>query len=90
MIAGLVTLTLMSKRQASMYVIIGVTILNKLICDIFEKYDPQGSKKVENFIIKPVGIVITVTLTGLIGWSFIKDKLDDPYIDSRTYPVEAA
>jgi len=90
MISGLVVLTLMSKRQASIYVIIGAFVLNKLICDIFQKYDSEGSKKFEKYITKPVGFIVTIVLTAALGWTFIEDKLDDPYISEASYPVQAA
>lgn len=90
MIAGLVLLTLMSKRQSSILLLIGVFVLNKLICSIFEKYDPKGSKTFEGYIATIGGTIITITLAVLLGWVFIKDTWNNPYIDEKTYPVKAA
>ena len=89
MMAGLLVLTLMSKRQVSLFVILGVTIVNKLICSIFEKYDPQGCKKFEEYIVKPIGAIITIVITCLVGWVFIKNKIEAPYIDDKSYAIQA-
>ena len=46
MIGGLIVLALMSKRQLSMLVILGVYSVNRLITDLFNKYDPERNREV--------------------------------------------
>ena len=41
MLGGLLILTFYSRRQESMLIISGVYILNRLICSMFDKYDPE-------------------------------------------------
>lgn len=51
MIGGLILLSLMSKRQLSMLVLIGIIILNRLLCDLFNKYDPNGTKALTKLVV---------------------------------------
>ena len=44
MLGGLILLALMSKRQLSMLVLLGVYSINRMLCDLFNKYDPKGSE----------------------------------------------
>ncbi len=46
MLGGLIILALMSKRQLSMLVLIGVYSVNRLVTDLFDKYDPERNKKI--------------------------------------------
>jgi len=45
MLGGLLVLTFYSRRQESMFIIICVYILNRLICSMFNKYDPNRMQK---------------------------------------------
>lgn len=90
MLGGLFLLTLMSKRQISMFLIIGVLSVNKLICFFMNKYDPKFCEKVETIMTSLVGKIVTLALITAISYYIGKDKLDDNYINSSSYPVEAS
>ena len=90
MLGGLFLLTLMSKRQISMFLIIGVLSVNKLICFFMNKYDPKFCEKVETIMTSLVGKIVTLALIIAISYYIGKDKLDDNYINSSSYPVEAS
>lgn len=89
MLGGLTILTLMSKRQFSMFVLICSYILNRLICQLFNKYDPKGTEIMIKYITKVSGIVITLALIVSCSWILLKDKIHDDIVNPNSYPVEA-
>lgn len=89
MLGGLTVLALMSKRQLSMLTLIGVYSINRLVCDLFNKYDPEGTKKFMQKITTGFGAVITILLVILISVVEYKPKAGASYIDERSYPVKA-
>ena len=90
MIAGLIFLGFMSRRQVSLLVLIGVFIFAKWIEYLVNKYDKEGSIKFMKLVNTIVGKVITIALVVLICFVFIKPKINDKFIDERKYPVAAA
>ncbi len=90
MIAGLIFLGFMSRRQVSLLVLIGVFIFAKWIEYLVNKYDKEGSIKFMKLVNTIVGKVITIALVVLICLVFIKPKINDKFIDERKYPVAAA
>ena len=90
MIAGLIFLGFMSRRQVSLLVLIGVFIFAKWLEYLVNKYDKDGSLKFMKLVNTIVGKVITIALVVLICLVFIKPKINDKFIDERKYPVAAA
>ncbi len=90
MLGGLIALTFMSKRQLSMLALIGIYSINKLLCDLFDKYDPEGTENFIKMIVSGFGRVITLLLVVLISILFYRQKINDKYIDEKAYPIEAA
>ena len=90
MIAGLIFLGFMSRRQVSLLVLIGVFIFAKWLEYLVNKYDKEGSIKFMKLVNTIVGKVITIALVVLICFVFIKPKINDKFIDERKYPVAAA
>lgn len=90
MLGGLILLALMSKRQLSMLAILGVYSINRLICDLFDKYDPKGTEKFMKIITSGFGRIITLLLVVLISIVMYKPQANDEFIDANSYPVEAA
>ena len=89
MLGGLIILTLMSRRQLSMLTLIGVYSINRLICDLFNKYDPEGTHKFMTKITTGFGAVITILLVILMGVVQFKPKAGNNYINESSYPVQA-
>jgi hypothetical protein len=90
MLAGLITLALMSRRQLSMLALIGVYSVNRLICDLFNKYDEQGSEKFIKNMTTGYGAIITILIVVLFSIVEYRPKIGNTYIDTSAYPVEAA
>ncbi len=90
MLAGLTLLMFMTRRQESMLVLFGSAIVAKLITNLFDKYDGQGLKELEKIMISNLGIVAVILLIILISITQIKPKINDKFINSSSYPVDAA
>lgn len=90
MIAGLIFLSFASRRQISMLLIIGVYIFAKWIDYLFKKYDAKGCEKFTKLMTTLVGKVLTISIVILICICFIKPKLNDKFVNSNKYPVEAS
>ena len=89
MLGGLCYLMLSTRRQFSMFVLIGSIVLTRLIVDMINRYTKDGMKQAEA-VVKNIGVAISLTVLMLL-WSYyyIKPKLDDKFVDSSSYPVAA-
>ncbi len=88
MISGLCYLMLATKRQMTMFCIIGVFILNKMICEFIEGYT-KGQKIQFNHVTRGIGYVIMITVMLGASYHFYEPKQDDEYISTSDYPVQA-
>lgn len=89
MLAGLGYLMLSSKRQVSMFVLIGSIIFTRLVVDMVKTYTKDGIYMLEEAS-KNFFVVVSLTvLFALISFNFIKPKLDDKYVNEKAYPVSA-
>lgn len=90
MLGGLVLLTFYTRRQFSMFTLICVMILNRLINALLDKYDPEGCKKAIKKMTTITGMIVTICLVLTISVIQYKPKMKDHFIDENSYPVEAA
>ena len=89
MLGGLCYLMIASKRQVTMFALIGSVILNRLIVDLFYHYTKVTLEEVEKKITNVIGI-LTITISMLVFTYFMaKDKVGNTYIDESVYPVQA-
>ena len=89
MIGGLLYLMISSRRQITMFTIVGSLILNRLLVQLMEIYIKIKEKDIIKKITHVIGIVIiTISILGL-SYYMAKDKFDDKYVDESTYPVDA-
>lgn len=90
MIGGLGYLMLITRRQVTMFAIIGSVVLNRLITNLIIAYDNEELiEQWKKRITSKIGIAITCVLVIGLGYYFAKDKFDDEYIDESSYPVQA-
>lgn len=90
MLGGLTLLTFYSKRQESMFVLMCAFILNRSICSMFNKYDPEACRKIQNWMTKIIGMITTICLVLIISVSQYKPKIGNAFIDEKAYPVMAS
>lgn len=90
MLGGLCYLMIDSRRQITMFAIVGSVILNRLILQLLETYTKEKEKELINKLLNVVGIIIVAVMMLGLSYYFGKDKFDDQYIDESTYPVQAS
>ncbi len=90
MLGGLLLLSLMSRRQYSMLVIIGVIPFTKLVCGFLDKYDKNGIDEFTAMLVNWKGKVVTIVLIVFCAFAIYSTKMDDEYINTSSYPVDAA
>ena len=90
MLGGLIFLTFYTRRQFSMFTLVCVIIINRLINAMLDKYDPEGCKKAINKMTTIAGMIVTICLVLAISVIQYKPKMENDFIDENSYPVEAA
>lgn len=91
-LGGLIILSLMSRRQISMFLLIGIYSANRIICEFLDKYNAKDEiNNIATFLTTRTGSFLIILIFILIGIKIIKPKLDsnEQYIDKSTYPVDA-
>ena len=89
MLGGLTYLMFASKRQTSMFVLIGSIILSRMIIDAIKIYSKESGKWIVNELIAIMGIIV-VGIALFYGIKFTEKKKDNDYVNKSSYPVEAA
>ena len=90
MIGGLCYLMLSSKRQVTMFALVGTIILSKLIVDLLTIYDKEKLEKINKFVLKPIPVILLLAIVGWCSWQNCKGKFEDKIVDEKTYPVQAS
>ena len=89
MIGGLLYLMLDSRRQITMFVIIGSVILGKLLMEMVRIYSKNLDKNIVKVLTNKVGIILLILVILSLGYYLGKDKFNDKYVDETAYPVAA-
>ena len=89
-VAGLMLLTLMSRRQYSMLLFVGGLALNRTICGFIELHsDKDDIENAKAYIMTAIGQLITCTLVILITICLFLKIKDNKIVNNNSYPVEA-
>lgn len=89
MLCGLVLLSFMSRRQISMFALVGGFIFQKMAGSFIQKYDKDGCDAVSTAMTTIVGKILTTLLIVLISFYFYRGKIKAKIIDESSYPVAA-
>ena len=89
MLAGLVLMAFMSRRQVSMFILIGGFIFAKLIVALLNKYDKEGTNQVIKASTTWGGKILIVLLAILVSYSLYRGKIKSPIVSTSSYPVKA-
>ena len=96
MLSGLLYLMLASRRQLSMFALIGSIIFAKLLLScisihLAKKNSQKDPIKILDYVLTDsITMLMISILTICICYYMVKDKFDDSIIDSSAYPVEAS
>ena len=89
MIGGLTYLMFSSKRQSTMFVIIGSIILNRMTTETIGIYCKDKMDSVIKQILTVLGILVAI-LAVVYGIKFINKNKNKIYVNESSYPVQAA
>lgn len=89
MLFGLILLSLMSRRQVSMLTLFGGMVTTKLISDIIETYDKNGTKDLMNYLTTILGETALIVFTLVISYGVYKENIGTDYVSNASYPTEA-
>ena len=89
MIGGLCYLMLASKRQITMFCIIGVLVVNKMICALIELYTKNGLERTFKWATTKLAYIVMIGIMLGLSYHFYEPKQNDKYIDASDYPVKA-
>jgi len=92
MLAGLILLSFISRRQISMFIIFCAPILVRLISDMIEKYDKKTFQEIYKMLSSALVAMIVVLLfgIGMLGQLNKMKMANTDYVDIATYPVDAS
>lgn len=86
---GLTFLTIMSRRQVSLLLFIGILPVNKMISQLIESYDSDGMKEILKGFTSIIGKIIIYGLFVLFMIIQIKKTSNDEIVSPKSYPVGA-
>ena len=80
---------LATRRQVSMFTLIGSVVLTRLLVDFISRVTKDGLSEVEN-VAKNIGVILALTvLIGLLSYDTVKHQKDDKFVNEESYPVAA-
>ena len=90
MIGGLTYLLFSSRRQVTMFALIGSIILNRMIVEIIEIYGVCKIEQITKKFVNVISVAVVTVVLVLFSLDYIKDKTNDSFVNTKTYPVKAA
>lgn len=90
MLLGLMFLMFYSRRQLTLFFLIGSIILNKMLVEVLENYKKGGVKILEDILLSKIGIALISLLVVILSVYFIVQKEGETFVSTSTYPVEAS
>ena len=90
MMGGLAYLMFSTKRQSTMFVLIGSVILNRMIVEAIKIYISDDIKEVNRKMINIITVLSFSAVVTYFSAKYINNKKDDIYVSKRIYPVEAS
>lgn len=90
LVAGLMFLTFMSRRQYSMFLFVGGIALIRMICGFIQLHSSNDDvENAKGYIVTFIGQLITYTLVILATVCLFMKIKDNQIVNSNSYPVEA-
>ena len=90
MIGGLLYLSFTSRRQISLFIIMCMPILARLLTEIINNIDNELLDKIYKFMTQITGAIIIILLMTIYGENAYRDIMYQSYINESEYPVQAS
>lgn len=88
MLLGLLFMAIMSSRQSSLLLLIGMFIFTKILCETIDSY--RYDNELSMFLTGRVGILITLIFTFIIGINPLLINMNKDYVNEELYPTKGA
>lgn len=88
MLGGLIVLMFYTRRQMTMFVLIGGIILNQYATRTFKLYNEKTIDELEKDVSSKLALTIISILVIVLSISIVLEKAKDKYVDEELYPVE--
>ncbi len=89
LVTGLCYLMFATRRQFSMFVLLGSVVLGRMIIDLINRYSKDGLKDVEEIAKNNIVLVLVSILMLIFSYNSIKPRLEDKFVSEKSYPVVA-
>ena len=89
LLGGLILLTIMSRRQQSMLFFVGIIVINKLICQLIEKYDNDGIKEILKYLTSILAKIVIYTVFVVYMIVVLNKTKNVEIVSNEAYPIEA-
>ena len=89
LIGGLMFLTIMSRRQQSMFFFVGILVINKIICQLIEMYDKDGIDQILKYLTSVLVRIIIYAIFIIFMFFSLKQGKDVEIVSGNNYPIEA-
>lgn len=90
MLAGLMFLTFMSRRQLSMFLFIGGFTINNMLCEFLNIHNTEKEvEEAKEYVTTICGQVLTYILVIIVSGSMLYKMKDSKIVDTKSYPEEA-
>jgi len=89
LLGGLIFLTIMTRRQQSMLFFVGIIVINKMICELIEKYDEDGEKEILKYLTSILGKIIMYGIFIAYTIFSLNNIKDVQIVNKNDYPIEA-
>lgn len=84
-------LTLMSKRQSSILLVVGVLYFNKYLSNFVSKIKLKDFLQLYTKLLGSlIGGILLIAIVVVIGCNLYRDKMDDEYVSESSYPTKAS
>ena len=89
LLGGLMMLTIMSRRQASMLYFVGILVINRILEQLIELYDKNGINEILKYLTSIIGRIFIYSAFVAFMIINIKSNLKKEIVNPKTYPIEA-
>ena len=89
LIGGLMFLTIMSRRQSSMLLFVGILVINKIVCKLIEMYDKDGVNEILRYFTSIIGKIIIYSVFAVFMVFSLKEAKEVEIVSNKSYPIEA-
>jgi hypothetical protein len=88
MLGGLIILMFYSRRQLTMFALIGGIIINQYITRTLNSYSDNILKELEKILSSKLVLIGVTVLVIMLSISIIAEKSKDTYVSEKIYPVQ--